>query len=258
MTCSTTRRHLLACERPDEPPPEVREHLADCPECRAVQRRLVLAEQQLRALAVPPSPGRDAFVRQFLAPGGVRPRPSRPGTVREGARRKVALAFALAAGLAMFALGLWAWPHGDEQFTQRTQGPSTPSAREAWEKRVRSLEALVDGGERVRGLADLADELHQKARSLRDDSDGLEEVALLYADLVKEHLVVQAKKLAPAERRGLKAVAERLQQAESQAARLAAELRAGAADRARSFDRIAAAASSGSRELLALAPAARG
>jgi hypothetical protein len=255
MNCPTIQRHLLACERPGEPPDEVRDHLAGCAECRALQRRLLQLEQQVRRMPTPPSRARGTFVLEFLAQGEVRPlRLARPGRTRERVRGKVALAFALAAGLAVFALSWWAWPHHD------TVGPSSgamargrsdrPDRREPIQ---RILATAHSPRERVRGLAAYADDLHHEAERLTGDVGELREVAAVFGEVVREHLLAHARLLPAAERPALLAYAQQLQRTESEAARVAASLRDGAADAAVSFAHIASAARQGSRDLLALA-----
>ena len=62
MNCDTARRQLLASERPTQPTDGVQAHLARCPACRALQRRLAQVEQQIPLLPVPPSAGCQAVV----------------------------------------------------------------------------------------------------------------------------------------------------------------------------------------------------
>src|SRR5262245_11527045 len=119
MNCDITRRRLLAAERPDAPDAAVRQHLAGCPSCRGLQRRVVEVEQSLPLLPVPPPSGPAATLQLVLRapfepslPVPIQaPRPPSPWGPRTVGRQKVAVAFALAAALAVFAVGWWAWPH---------------------------------------------------------------------------------------------------------------------------------------------------
>jgi hypothetical protein len=256
MNCTAIRNRLLACEQPDFPPPEVREHLAACAACRSVQQRVVQLEQQLVALPVPPSQGRAAFVLRFLAGGEALPPPARRPTPRltEAVRRKVALAVALAASLAVFALGWWAWPKA-EPIAEKQVAILPPSHPDRQAQLRNKLEGAKTPAERVQRLADLAVELQEEARTHREDADRLREVARFWIEVVRDHLVPDARRVPQAERKDLlTAVAVRLGRIESEASRLATELRAQAsAAAADSFGDIASAARDADRCLLALA-----
>ncbi len=254
MNCTAIRNRLLACEQPDFPPPEVREHLADCTECRSLQQRVVQLEQHVNRLRVPPSTGRDAFVRRFLA-GEETPRPMvRRPTPRltEKVRRKVAVAVALAASLAVFALGWWTWPH--------TEPISPPVAEHGGPRSVRQEQldkalAAHTPAERVRRLADLAEKWQEEARTHQADAERRNEAAHFCAQVVRNHLLEHARQVPPEQRKALlTAVAQRLQRIESEATRLETELKAKMAPAAAaSFGEIASAARDADRTLLALA-----
>jgi hypothetical protein len=250
MICTTIQRRLLGSEQPDRPPAEVRAHLEGCAECREVQRRLLELEQGIGRLPAPESEMRSAFVLQFLA--GASPVRQTPPVLRlrEGGRRKLAVAFGLAAGLAFCALGMWAWT------SRAPEDPGqSPSARELALRQLQlhqRLEAARTPRERVQRLTELADEVLGDARSDPGDADRLDIMARFYGQLVREHLLTHARALTRAERAALlPAVADRLRWAESEATRLAVDPlnRVVAA----SFRDIAAAAGDGSRSLLALA-----
>jgi len=242
MNCAKSEHCLLSCERPEQPPTEVRRHLAQCPACRALQRRLVEVEQHLPRLPVPPAPGRAAFLARVRAgdipaagpadtspkrqrgdgpvagaPGSChRPAGSLPHTLKERALRKVALAFALAAALAAFALGWWAWPHDSDP-----AGRSPIAARQ--QQRDRLLAQAHTPRERVEVLAGLADRLQREARQLTlpTDGDQLRVVARFYREVVHDNLLEHARQLPPDERPAvLGTVAEQLNGVDSEVQRL--------------------------------------
>jgi hypothetical protein len=225
MNCDAARRRLLAAERPDRPPDEVRRHLAACPECRAWGRRLVLVEQQIPLLPIPASSAKDAFVRRFRRQGGpvVRRVPMPwPTPVKERGLRKLSLAVAIAAVLAVFTLGLWSW---------RPPDPTpNPAPVPMWVANVRKdrkqILALATPRERVERLSDLAADLQERARTLTDDGDAenLSSLAALYGEVVSGDLMEHARGLSADERPAvLGKVMDRLRGAESTFSRLASE-----------------------------------
>jgi DNA-binding transcriptional regulator of glucitol operon len=254
MNCTAIRNRLLACEQPDFPPPEVREHLADCAECRSLQQRVVQLEQHLVALPVPPSDGRAAFVLRFLAgEEAFRPLTRLPAPrLAEKVRRKVALAFALAASLAVFALGWWSWPQ-PEPTSPPVAGRGDPRSPRQ-EQLDRALAAHTPA-ERVSRLADLAEKLQEDARTHQADPERRDEAARFCVQVVRNHLLEHARQVPPEERLALlNAVAGRVQRIESKASHLENELKAQMAPAAAaSFGEIASAARDAERCLLALA-----
>ena len=161
MNCDAARRRLLAEERPDRPPDDVRRHLAACPACRALSRRLALVERQIPHLPVPPSSAKSAFLRRFVRTGGPVvqhvPLPW-PTPVKERGLQKLSLAVAIAAVLAVFTLAWWSWPH-----------VSAPAARPipSWVAEIQTertaIRKLIDAGERVTRTGALATKLRQQA-----------------------------------------------------------------------------------------------
>ena len=109
MNCDAARRCLFAEEQHDD----LHRHVAACPACRALSRRLALVERQLPRLPVPPSSAKSAFVRRFLRTGGpvVKHLPLPwPKPVKERGLQKLSLAVAIAAVLAVFTIAWWSWP----------------------------------------------------------------------------------------------------------------------------------------------------
>ena len=143
VKCSALQRRLLALDRPDQPPPDAREHLGGCSACRDWLQRLLHAESQVAELPVPPPCEKEVFLTLFLAAGAAFPRPQttstrsepiRPtllrfpgsgsGSPREKALRKVAVAVGLTAALLLVTIGIWAWQ----------RGASRPPAERPWLK----------------------------------------------------------------------------------------------------------------------------
>jgi hypothetical protein len=246
MNCTAIRKRLLACEQPDFPPPEVRDHLTDCADCRALQQRVVQIERQITELPVPASEGRASFVLRFLAGDeAFRPLHPSPGLRhKENGRLKAAVAFALAAGLAAFALGWWAWPQAEPVAVNDKGGPIAVSRFPDRPAQLRSLlETARTPAEKVRRLTALAEQLQEEARTSHADTEKLSEVAHFCAQVVREHLLQYARTVPRAERAALLPdVAERLEKIESKALRLATEMKAqGAASAEASYRDIAAA-----------------
>ena len=208
MKCAQVQRRLLAAERPDVLGADLARHLAACPKCRAVQRRLVRLEHEIRHLSVPASTRRAAFVAQFvqqtpvdLPVAGRQTAPElpaagppvlpfvkvmqRPATpARERALRKLAIAIAVAASLAIFAIGLWA---------MRVKGPDKPNEvadlRKKLDTRITYAETSREKAEIV---IDVADEVRTRVRDLSEqkvvNAKQLADLAKLYRDLVSEDL----------------------------------------------------------------------
>ena len=258
MSCTTVRQHLLASEQPDQPAPALAGHLAGCSACRGWHRRLVRLEQDLPRLPVPPSRPPAHFLEQLrhgprsgpLISSPCRVRPN-PDAIREGGRQKVALAFALAASLAVFALGWWAWPrhHQTEQ--------SSLAARSYQNNLDRHLATARTPRERVARMADLADHFFKTARDSRTNADRLDELAVHF-ELLGRDLSSSARRVPGAQRATLLGdVAERLRRIESQASQLAVEWAREHGASARSLRRIAAAAREVDRQLTDLIGQAR-
>jgi hypothetical protein len=242
MNCTTVRQHLLASERPDRPPQALVRHLAGCSTCRGLHRRLVQLEQDIPRLRVPAPRPPAKLIDQVLngpAPGQLISLPFRlrtnPDAVREGGRQKLALAFALAASLLVFALGWWAWPGPD---VPRLSSP----VRERYHRQVSvHLATARTPQEKVLRMAELADTFMKDVPGHRADPDRLTELAIHFEYLGRD-LHVEALRVPLAEQVAvLTPVAARLRHLESQAERLAVEWAGEHADSARSLHRIAAA-----------------
>lgn len=256
MNCAAVRHTLLASERPDRPGPDESDHLRTCPACRDWLARLTRLEQQIRRLPapdVPPPADLFAWIDQATAdpPRLIVPLPSLrtpPPTRSEGARQKLALAFSLAATLALFTLGWWAWPH----HTQPADPAGTPvAAADAYQlRRTQRLRQAHTPRERVGVVVDLADECLAEARLLGPRPDAVARLADQYDRLIEWDLVRLAADLPPADRPIVLApLGERLRRTESEASRLAAEWDAPHAASAASVRRIATTARDADRRL---------
>jgi hypothetical protein len=260
VNCTVIQRRLLSAEQPDQPASDVAEHLAQCPSCRAWQRRLVELERHIPLLRVPPSTAK-ARLLQRLSAGRVAERngpaiaapPSwwrsmRTPHAKERAQRKLSLAFALAASLLIFALCWWSWPHRSVPVVDR--GMQDQAQLNARLTTVLSEQTPQD---RVRRLSALAEKIHGEARRMVDHREDLERLAKFYSDVVGKHLLEQARQLPPEERQAvLKDIADSLVQTESDASRFAAQLETRSPRSAASFHKIALAARNGERDLHAL------
>ncbi len=257
MNCTVIQRRLLSAEQPEQPPDDIKGHLAQCPSCRAWQRRLLQLERQIPQLPVPPSTAKEQFLQRIVGPR--RPNAEHaaiadpavlwrstlaPGPKERGLR-KLSLAFAMAASLLVFSLAWWSWPHN-------SVAPQDPLRSEQVKLDQRLSNSLIGDTpkERVLRLAKLAEEVHGEARALVDHSEKLEQRATFYARVVSENLIEQARQLSPADRPAvLKEVAQRLTEMESEASRFAAQLKRTAPQSAAAFEQIAVASRKGERDL---------
>jgi hypothetical protein len=262
MNCTAIQRRLLASERPDQPPAELKGHLADCPVCRAWQRHVLELERQIRLLPVPPSSARARLlrkIRQAPAPAAERSilplrRPSLapPPNVRakERALWKLAWALASAAALALFAVGWWAWPHNHE-----TVAPLDPyRAKEARfnERLAAALAGAQSARDKMGRVADFIEELHHQALNEVGNTDQLALTVRYHGEFMQKNLLEYARALPADGQRPivLREIALRLREQESRATRLATTVPGDAAD---SLREMAAATRAGHVNLLALA-----
>lgn len=260
MNCTVIQRRLLSAEQPEQPPSDIQSHLAQCPSCRAWQRRLVQMERLIVQLPVPDSTAKEQFLERIVGPRrGNAPRPAiadpalwrstlAPGPKERGLR-KLSLAFAMAASLLVFALAWWSWPHDP------VAGPDLLQVEQTrLDQRLGSSLRLDTPKERVLRLAKLAEEVHSEARGLAEHSDQLEQRALFYKRVVGQHLLEQAQQLSREERPiVLKEIAKRLGNMESEASRFAATLHRASPRSAAAFQQIALISRQGEKELRDLA-----
>jgi hypothetical protein len=67
MKCKEFKYFLLGCENPDQPPADVKAHLASCADCRDWQNRMALIEMNVPFLPVPASARRADLLRRILS-----------------------------------------------------------------------------------------------------------------------------------------------------------------------------------------------
>jgi hypothetical protein len=224
MNCELVQRRLLSSNAPDRPSAELRQHLDECPSCRAWHEQLTQVERQLPLLPIPPSSRKANVVRHLL--GATEPVSTNGSTgtftsilpftqpsPRERGLRKASLAIAMAAGLAVFALGWWAW--------QKQPPPAPPplsplvGLRDDLDQRLRQARTKP---EKLDVVAKLADHHHREALTLaqRGDADQLAYTAQFYTELVRNHLPRYAKEMTPAERQEvLPGIADQLEKTNS-------------------------------------------
>jgi hypothetical protein len=215
MKCAQVQRRLLAAERPDLVGADLAGHLAQCPSCHALQRRLVRLEHGIRHLSVPASTRRPGFVAQFMQqtpvelpvasrqtspdlPAAGPPvlplvkvthRPATPA--KERGLRKLAIAIAVAASLAIFAIGLWAMQvKGPQKLDERAV------LRKQLDTRITYAETPRDKAEVV---VDVAIEVQTRVENLAKEKvvngKQLADLAELYRELVSEDLQTQVRVL---------------------------------------------------------------
>jgi hypothetical protein len=228
MNCEFVQRHVLASETPEQPSPEVRRHLAECPSCRVWHRRVTQLEQQLPLIAVPPSERKAEVVRLVLdAPQPVALNGTGPDYLRrwpfvtparDRGLLKASVAIAMAAALVVFALGAWLWQH---QLKTVPTGDLLASHRA---ERDRRLHDAPTTRAKVETLTDFADEIRREALASQDNSDKLAILSRVYVELVRVDLPAQANAL-PGDQHGefLGAIVERLRDMESELARIASD-----------------------------------
>lgn len=252
MSCTAVRQALLASEYPELPAADEEAHLRHCPACRAWHARLLQLERQVRRLPLPAS-APPAALLAHLRDGSPAPliQPPRlldvgPHRRSEGGRQKLALACSLAATLALFTLGWWAWPQPAD-----APPPVTPVAASPWEvARTQRLRLARTPHERLLVVVDLADESLAEARRLGQHPDELARLARHYDRLVQRDLIRLAIELPAADRAVVLApLAERLRRAESEASRLASEWDRQHAASADSLRQMAATAREADRQL---------
>jgi hypothetical protein len=223
MTCDTVQRRLLSLTVPQRPPGELRGHLAACVACRRVLGRLLEIEQQVSAIPVPPSAGKEALVRRILTDPTIRAsvRDKTPKVIKVRRwRPALAAAAVLLIGVTLLVAVRRPW-----QSPAPAAGPRDPLLAKVVDRDNRLAKANTPA-ERLDALSALADDLHGQANTLARVAppDDLTRLAQLYQQVVEKGLRPQAELLTKEEdrRRVLPALMDRFQKAEVAAAAQAA------------------------------------
>lgn len=230
MNCDTIHRRLLSLERPEQPPADLRGHLASCPACRSWHQRLVEVETRTARLPLPPPERKLAFLDKLRqpapAPATLRFQPGvrgqEPG-FKERGRLKIAIAVAGAAALLLIALGVATWPRGQGPI-ERTPKATRPSLLTLRLKEDARWAKARTPQQRLDVLSDLADEVHSTARKIAhtDNLKDIDREVDLYREIVQRITSTEAREIDARERtKLLKPLAQRLAMAESQARQLA-------------------------------------
>jgi hypothetical protein len=222
MNCQTVRRRLLGSERPEHVSAALRDHLAQCAPCREWQRTLVQVEQSIGLLPVPRSAGKtrllDRLAREKL-------RPVHGGALTVALSRSRTLAAGLAAALLLAVAGWWAWWAPETDPAVSRPPAADPLLASLLQRYVRLARTDLPR-ERVEALADLADDLQTRTRTLAPAAaaEDLTALAQLYERVVSDGVVERARAL-PADQRlnVLPPISERLARAGRQAQELAQE-----------------------------------
>jgi hypothetical protein len=274
VNCTVIQRRLLAAERPEQPPAEIQDHLAQCPSCRLWQRRLLQTERLIPQLPVPLSTAKEQFLQRVLGPRPVRGEPAAlaagcrasdsqqlilhpaayaagsPIGLKERGLRKLSIAFTLAASLLVFALAWWSWPHNPIVPSEMRRLEQARMEQVKLEQRLSSSLLVNTPKDRVVRLAKLADEIHGEARALVDHSERLEQWSQFYSRVVGQHLIEQARQLAREDRQAVLAdIALGLAKVESEATRLVTQCKLTAPRSAAAFHKIALVSQNGERDL---------
>jgi hypothetical protein len=165
------------------------------------------------------------FLRDFLRtePDARERQREIPWRRRERALRKVAITFAMAAGLLFFALIWYAWEH---QSTNRPRPPRDNKLEQLVNRYDggRPLDPAVPPRERMQRLAQVAQRLHSKTKDRVEHgiASEVDELARQFELLVREGILVQAIGVPADERQEvLSSVAEQLSRTASDAKHLA-------------------------------------
>lgn len=270
MKCDAVQEHLLTATSPDTPPAPVQYHLAVCPTCRQFQHQLLLVEQHVPLITVPPSSARDRLLRrlakqsapivpageQTLSPHGWK------GAVH-GLRERLfahpAVVASVAASLAIFFAG-WLyvqWQNGTPQGPPVIKRvPADPLAANML-GHVLQLAQAQTTPEKIRILALEANELRTRTQTVVRAADlpdvrtlaTVNDLAEQYCRLVEDGVIKRASDVPAQERREVfRPIVEQLVQAGEETNGLARQkptLRA-------ALEKMAAAARKGDKQLRGL------
>lgn len=273
MNCASARNRILASTDPRVPSESVRSHLDGCPACRTWHRVVVEVEGAIATFPIPEANGhgkRQLLLQFQSAPAKVEkskiekpikiiksPLPKavvRPAKARQPIGERLARLWPAGLIAAAVLVGAIAWAiYGGKQKDNQalaSLGPD-PMLKEVVAAKI-NLDKAPDSLTRVEVLSRLAETIHLEAGSLSKVTPGEEMSSLagMYDQVVSKGLVPQAQSLTAAERREkLPAFKEKLEKAEQEANRLAAEAPVGSD---RPLKKIAETARTGRIELAKL------
>jgi hypothetical protein len=247
MNCSSARNRILALPDPAAPSESLIVHVNSCPGCQAWHRAAVQVDAAVASLAVPVTDG--SSKRQLLSQFRTQPaRVEKPkksakpvsrviksplslkATVRPAGPRQPLgerLARLWPAGLVAAAIlvGAVSWAifggKSKENAIVASAGPD-PMLKDIVAAKVK-LDTAPDAAARVEVFANLADTIHEEARTLAKVTPGedMNSLAKMYEQIVREGLVPQARAMSEEERRAkLPAVKQKLEEAEQTTNRL--------------------------------------
>lgn len=292
MKCKEFKFFLLGCENPDQPPAEVKAHLASCADCQDWQNHLALIEMNVPFLPVPASVARADLLRRILSQPGLsktketgkfedkklkletplastetEQRHARQGygilsffrTMEPSARRFAVGGAAAAILLVIFGYLVIRTPHRPGTIAQTPRQARDSLVANILQRDLRLAEA-ENATERFMALADLADDFSSEVKTLAplpDAKEVLDDMVNKYEKVVNTGLLEVAKELQhlPAEERDdlFNKIGERLQVAGRTVDELGDKLSSKIPNSSRqALSRLTNAAKSGDEKLRAL------
>jgi hypothetical protein len=235
MNCKEIKYFLLGCENPDQPPAEVKAHLAVCKDCQDWQNRLAVIELNIPFLPVPASAARGQLLRKVLSgsvtvpddessqvavkqPAGLVLRQVEPDATISPApslKRKVGIlsffrglepsarrfaAGGIAAAILLVVLG-WMVMRTPPRTTDRqmARAAADPLLASIIRRDLRLADA-DQPADRFLALADLADDLSGEVNNLAplpESKAVLDDLVQRYQEVIRDGLLPVAKKLPP-------------------------------------------------------------
>jgi hypothetical protein len=210
MNCDKTKKWLLACHPDEHPSQEVQSHLISCKKCSRLQKNLISLENRVAGMPVPPSRKKDSFLEQvrngqpfvkdvLLPDQWLQQHRLLP---RERGVRKVSLAVALAACLAIVALGLW---FGNLKPGNTIADNATNPLLSLRENRDRLLASAHSPREKVELLGKLANSLQKEAieQAKKTDHTDLGTTSRFFREVIGSDLIPVARQLAVEDRKAV-------------------------------------------------------
>lgn len=276
MNCASARNRILALPDPAVPTDSLSAHLDGCPACQTWHRISVQMDRAIAAIPVPADSGdvKRKLLAQFQTTETPATKPKskvrkstkiikmapptmatvRPAQPKQPLGERFARMWpaGLVAAAVLVGAIVWATLGGKSNDNQLAASPGPdPMLRDVVAAKVK-VDTAPNAVARVEALAGLADTLHDEARTLAKVSPGDEMTSLakMYEQVVRDALVPQARALSDDEKRTkLLAVKEKLEKAEQEANKSAAEAPVGSD---RPLKDIAEAAKAGRIELAKL------